>query len=691
MGISISGLNELKENQYLKKFSDSEIISQYDPFWNQLLSYSFKTVGTRLAVLQLGEITQSYSKSLFANNQRTGNFTSLVKLFVSRSTELLSSVECEDNIFVWQTLNALQIIRHLCMFLVENMTEDKIIEQFEACSLDERKKELATTSAFANTFESCLIKDFISALMKITISVPVLSSTYDLHLETINCLIVLLSVQMYAATPSHHGPVYSVFFNSFDASFVNQFVHSLFQHFVEQRLPPRSNNDDYGGSFVLGFASTLVAGLRSVWKFQSEESYQESSSIKSVSFPQQCCLLALVLINHKPNTSKTLSQPLINIFHDSICSFRHIQGRQKGVENQSSEKPPSFHINMSRLFTTLCNTQSFESSTLMLYFLLHNNVDFKAYVLSKSDIDTLIVPILKILYIAPSQNSHHIYMALIIILILTEDDHFNKSIHEINLFSVAWYTDRILTDVSLGDLMILVILRIIQFNMYQLRDRYLHTNCLAALANMSSQFRSIHSYPAQKLFELIASLTKRHKLYKQKLSAVHPLTNVEELKQSSITAIDPEYNYAEDIQVLEEVIRMLLEIVNSCFSTGIHRHNSNLVYALLQKREAIEQLKKYQVFQDILQNIESIINFFIERIDRVQQNSLTINEVQKVIEEAVLQLPSHYLRKFPDLKFRYLEEESPDDFFVPYVWSLVFNKSGIYWNPGCVQLFSLEQ
>jgi hypothetical protein len=28
------------------------------------------------------------------------------------------------------------------------------------------------------------------------------------------------------------------------------------------------------------------------------------------------------------------------------------------------------------------------------------------------------------------------------------------------------------------------------------------------------------------------------------------------------------------------------------------------------------------------------------------------------------------LKKFPDLKFKYVEEEQPEDFFVPYIWTL---------------------
>ena len=43
-----------------------------------------------------------------------------------------------------------------------------------------------------------------------------------------------------------------------------------------------------------------------------------------------------------------------------------------------------------------------------------------------------------------------------------------------------------------------------QFNKYVLcvyppQDKYLHTNCLAALANMSAQFRCLHQYAAQRI------------------------------------------------------------------------------------------------------------------------------------------------------------------------------------------------
>lgn len=116
------------------------------------------------------------------------------------------------------------------------------------------------------------------------------------------------------------------------------------------------------------------------------------------------------------------------------------------------------------------------------------------------------IPILQTLYHAPDSTSHHIYMSLIILLILSEDDGFNKSVHQIvspititnpsklklivraylqMLKTISWYTERSISEISLGGLLVLVVIRTIQYNMLKMRDKYLHTNCLAALANMS--------------------------------------------------------------------------------------------------------------------------------------------------------------------------------------------------------------
>ena len=36
-----------------------------------------------------------------------------------------------------------------------------------------------------------------------------------------------------------------------------------------------------------------------------------------------------------------------------------------------------------------------------------------------------------------------------------------------------------------------------------------------------------------------------------------------------------------------------------------------------------------------------------------------------------------------------MEEESPEEFFIPYIWSLVYHSSNLYFNPARILLFSL--
>lgn len=38
-----------------------------------------------------------------------------------------------------------------------------------------------------------------------------------------------------------------------------------------------------------------------------------------------------------------------------------------------------------------------------------------------------------------------------------------------------------------------------------------------------------------------------------------------------------------------------------------------------------------------------------------------------------------------------MEEDQPEDFFIPYVWSLVFNSGvGLHWSPHGIELFSMD-
>ena len=46
------------------------------------------------------------------------------------------------------------------------------------------------------------------------------------------------------------------------------------------------------------------------------------------------------------------------------------------------------------------------------------------------------------------------------------------------------------------------------------------------------------------------------------------------------------------------------------------------------------------------------------------------------------------LRQFPELRFTYEQEASPEGFFVPYVWTLAVTHTTVPWRPQAIALFS---
>lgn len=98
---------------------------------------------------------------------------------------------------------------------------------------------------------------------------------------------------------------------------------------------------------------------------------------------------------------------------------------------ESAQDDHTFKIDFATLFDTLCKIVTIDQATLLLYLLLHRNPRFYRYAMEQENLQQLVIPILQTLYNAPDSTSHHIYMTLIVLLILSEDDGFNKSVHQI--------------------------------------------------------------------------------------------------------------------------------------------------------------------------------------------------------------------------------------------------------------------
>lgn len=617
---------------------------------------------------QLEDLMEELLRRFAVNNLKTGNLGSLIQIFLSRQRELRSSLEDDSVLFSLQTFNALFILRTIFKFLIERLKEDEVLRQIEAksSSCPSTKAKDGSENDTGESDPTDRLEALVQSLVEIISDLPVIDSSYGLHNESVNMLVILLSSTLVSNKPAFQSRFWRCVVSSDKPV---DLIRALVNNFVENKPAPASYMSEEGGSLVLGIASgmwnILTLGYSSV---AQSGAIPENEVISTTPLTDSSVILLLILTNHCSDANGALVNPYRKIiFH---CS----NSKDKTDADESS----SLSLDFGKLFKSLCSSLSADESTLLLYVLLHQNSLFRTHILASSDAEMIVLPILKTLYNAPESSNHHIYMSLIVLLILSEDDLFNTSVHDITMKSVDWYTERSLHEISLGGLLILVVIRTIQYNMLKMRDKYLHTNCLAALANMSSQFKNLHPYVSQRIVSMFETLAKKHS---RLVNTLQHSGEIEEEDNSLSEVIS-------DVSVLEEVLRMILEIINSCLVNQI-KNNSNLIYTLLYKKELFQPFVTHPTFQDLCQNLQTVISYFHSRLEQIQEKkerTLAVYEVQEVIRQTAMQFPREKLTKFPDLKFKYVEEDRPEDFFVPYIWTLAGKR--IYWNPKYVQLFA---
>ncbi|XP_076765653.1 dymeclin [Xylocopa sonorina] len=672
MGTTPSRYDDLSKNVYLERFCSKKSILPNDPFWNTFLSYNMRPPVTRNDQIELDSRLDSSCQQLLANNLSTGNFGSLIQVALLRANNLLAPMQNQKIISAWQTYNALFAVRCILKYLIETIGEEEMIKHIEAPQLPVPTQ---TNSCYR-------LEDFFEALVDIITDVPLWQFTYVVHLEAINCLLVLLSVQLFSQTAAEYSCIYRIAMHSHSSEHAPAIVCTLLHNFVQQEhAPPGLLTQQPGGSIVFSIAAGLwnviTMGMGSSLKnvqVANNGSSEDEERKRDTETPlaSQSLLLLLVLTNHCTATQ--------NPYRNALFTFVDMQEDYSTMQTKGA-----FKFNLNKLYNTICKIPNTDEVTLLLYMLLHRNSNVKQDIMRRPDIQLLVTPILQILYHAPNNTSHHIYMSLIILLILSEDETFNKRIHEIMLKGVSWYTERSISEISLGGLLILVVIRTIQYNMFKMRDKYLHTNCLAALANMSAQFTSLHPYVSQRLLSLFETLAKKHARLEAKIRTQPPVSS--DSTTVTVNGTTANSDLIQDLTILEEVLRMVLEIINSCLT---HRlaHNPNLIYTLLYKKDIFQPFRTHSAFQDIVQNIDSVINFFSYKLEQKDQSQLGVSQVLTTIQQGTSEWPCDRLRKFPELKFKYVEEEQPEEFFIPYVWSVVCQSALLHWSAENIKLFS---
>ena len=201
-------------------------------------------------------------------------------------------------------------------------------------------------------------------------------------------------------------------------------------------------------------------------------------------------------------------------------------------------------INSELLFNAFQRTAHTEIGALWLYTLLLSSPSFAQSIRSRSDLDTIILPLLRSLYfsIAPpmsaaSQHNAHavtttvmipissdrpfrslsqLYVILILLLIFSQENTFGRdSFRRMRIPSnnaILWFKERQqMKDASLGTVILLILLQTITYNLNHLHDEFILSNTCAVLLNLSPHITDLSdSYVATRLIIATVSCFKRY-------------------------------------------------------------------------------------------------------------------------------------------------------------------------------------
>jgi hypothetical protein len=320
-----------------------------------------------------------------------------------------------------------------------------------------------------------------------------------------------------------------------------------------------------------------------------------------------------------------------SVFHDS---FRSNDGESEPSNSnlsnevkkrkEASRLSPTLTINFEALFASFGRTTHTEPGALWLYTLIQLSPSFASALSVRSDLDTIVLPLLRTLYYSTSTQFHvasqqdyqyrttirtasdsranvarsrsdstatsssgsgflsrdhpfrspsQLYVIIILLLLFSQDVSFGSdAFRRVLIASVPWYKDRYLKDISLGSVLILTLMRSLAFNLSRQNDPFLLSNCCAVLMNLSSSIVDLHDFAAMRLVATTVSVIKKYLALRQQ----HPNND-----EADLTTPTSMYG---------EASRTLLCVLKHSLGPKNVEKNLHLVYSLVYHQADFQRL-----------------------------------------------------------------------------------------------------
>eukprot|EP00051_Salpingoeca_urceolata_P024290 m.424600 g.424600 ORF g.424600 m.424600 type:complete len:730 (-) comp20215_c2_seq2:89-2278(-) len=474
------------------------------------------------------------------------------------------------------------------------------------------------------------------------VALPIGPRATPVALEAVNLLITLASPVLFLRKGhGNNALINEIVSDSFCA---HSIVGACLQHFMEARVIEARKGEMDG--IVSDFLSIMSLPLQAYSYVFDDDKAGQGMPAGRICLTRQSVLALLALFFHRPEGSKR-----------NLCR-RHLALIEDAADVMSHSSPETIKISFAALYTAFCERMAEEETALLLYVLLAHSQSFSAYLLSRvGDFEQLMMPLLKALYACEPGDTGKAYIMLVILLMLSEDSDFNQCMQTAAVEEVPWFQERVLKQVTISDLIVLVLVRIAHRNLKALRDEFTHRTCLATLANMSPFFTDLHPFACQRLVGLYKMLAKHF------LKAREEARHQEDVVGSAVFE-------------LGGVVGIVLAVINSCLANRL-RHNPNLVYTLLVEKAEFLALRDHQRFAYEIENIDILLRHFESRLDWQSADNLSVETVLQVILEGARQLPDDRLKKLPPLRYAYTEGSDQGTFFLPYVWEQLLRRGGL--------------
>ncbi|KAG1691238.1 hypothetical protein DVH05_027100 [Phytophthora capsici] len=724
----------------------------------------------QLTQSQVELLNREYGETLAQNSLQSGNFRVLLRYVIHAlpfSCKVAKMTENElaafapgavapdpvdgkpqtVNTHLHKALNALFIVRQFTTRFVERTDECSLLAHFNHRSTTEFDPKTSTTRDSLSIqvdedrtskcdSDSFPLEDstddlagrFLDALLTALIEFPPSEKTYDLHVEVVNTLLVLLSPVAYprdhskqAGDPRVHNPFLYMLMSAAlrdgkKAYWASGVVRRLLQNVIEQTQATGQCSASNSAAISLRTAREMsliaMSGISDQAYEQEQFSYFTLEGVGSIAasifrFPwsfikyfttredtasplaDRSVLLLLVLLQScRDSDSPVTSNP----FRGALCGITdgadtdsqgteiedpraHLVQQREGSSNSSADKVELLYAD---LFEIVGRHAPYEASHLILYTLLYSNPMMLDSAVTNADMERLLLPLLETLYHARSVEPNRLYLLVIVLLTFTQDPTFVRMAHtQLVVPNVSWYQEHYMLDVSLGSLMMVIFTRLIFRNITHFQDSFIHLNAFAALSNLARSAENIHMYAAQGIVGLIDMLAKNE----AKL-----VTQMQRLKT---TDKEESEVLAQKQSAYVEFIRLLLGVVSSSLKAKLLPRNPQLIYSLLHRADTFAALQQHSEFAAHVHNgpVWSTLARFQAVVDAKTSpdDVLDADLVLEIIRSECVSLlaassagsrtggafKSKASVEDDDTSYRYEEEADPEQFFVPYIWKLI--------------------